>query len=159
MTLNRLDTLLTLALQNNITTNEMIELRDMISEWINYDLADLDPDLPRDKIDACMNARTGREIDSIMSNNLISSVDIVEILEKYIVIEKREDDYFGICPFHPSKGFPFMIDRDLQTYDCAGCAATGNVVDFLMRYLGANYHAALIILEKYINSEEEDNAR
>ena len=33
-------------------------------------------------------------------NNIRSSVDIVEVISRYIPLTQKGKNYFGICPFH-----------------------------------------------------------
>lgn len=67
-------------------------------------------------------------------NDIRSSVDIVDIVSKYIPLTQRGKNYFGVCPFHDDHSPSMSISQEKQIYTCFSCGATGNVFKFLMDY-------------------------
>ncbi len=59
-------------------------------------------------------------------------IDVVDIIEEYVVLRKRGKDYLGLCPFHEEKTPSFTVSPSKQFYYCFGCGAGGNAIKFLM---------------------------
>jgi DNA primase len=62
------------------------------------------------------------------------SVDIVELISRYINLKKQGKNFKALCPFHTEKTPSFTVNADKQIFYCFGCRAGGNVFNFLMRY-------------------------
>jgi len=67
-------------------------------------------------------------------DELVSRVDIVEIIDAYVKLRKAGKDYQACCPFHQEKTPSFTVSREKQFYYCFGCQASGNVISFLMEH-------------------------
>ncbi|KKT73425.1 MAG: primase protein [Microgenomates group bacterium GW2011_GWA2_44_7] len=77
-----------------------------------------------------------------------SKTDIVAIISEYVPIKKAGRNYKGLCPFHGEKTPSFMVSPELQIYKCFGCAASGDVFDFLMKIEGMEFGETLRSLAK-----------
>ena len=92
-------------------------------------------------------------------NDIRSSVDIVDIISKYIPLTQRGKNYFGVCPFHDDHSPSMSVSKDKQIYTCFSCGATGNVFKFLMDYENISFIEAIKIvsdiggIEVTINSD------
>ncbi len=62
------------------------------------------------------------------------SVDIVDLISRYISLKKRGRNFIAHCPFHTEKTPSFTVSSEKQIFYCFGCGAGGNVFNFLMRY-------------------------
>ena len=85
-----------------------------------------------------------------MDNNLINevrkSVDIVDIISKYVALVPKGKNFFGVCPFHDDHSPSMSVSRDKQIYKCFSCGATGNVFNFIQDYENVSFKEALKIL-------------
>ena len=79
-------------------------------------------------------------------NNIRSSVDIVEIISKYIPLTQKGKNYFGICPFHDDHSPSMSVSKEKQIYTCFSCGATGNVFTFVSEYEHINFYEAVKLL-------------
>ena len=67
-------------------------------------------------------------------SNIRSSVDIVDIISKYIPLTQKGKNYFGVCPFHDDHSPSMSVSKEKQIYTCFTCGATGNVFKFIQIY-------------------------
>jgi DNA primase len=65
------------------------------------------------------------EFRMIFTDEIIDEVrnanDIVQVVGEYVKLEKRGQNYFGICPFHKEKTGSFHVYEDTGHYICFGC--------------------------------------
>ena len=68
-----------------------------------------------------------------------SSLDIVDVISKYVVLKKTGRNYQGLCPFHNEKTPSFVVTPDKQIFKCFGCGEGGDVISFLMKINNQNF--------------------
>lgn len=78
------------------------------------------------------------------------SGDIVDVIKKYIPLEKRGKNYFGICPFHKDTSPSLSVSPEKQIYKCFSCGASGNVITFVKDYEQVKNNEKL---EKFFGSD------
>jgi len=89
----------------------------------------------------------GRIPDNIL-DDILSRVDIVEIVSGYIPLKRAGRNFKALCPFHQEKTASFMVSPDRQIYHCFGCGQSGNAFRFLMQYERLEFPEAVEILAK-----------
>ncbi len=62
-----------------------------------------------------------------------NSLDIVEVISRYVVLKKTGRNFQGLCPFHHEKTPSFVVTPDKQIFKCFGCGEGGDVLAFLMK--------------------------
>ena len=67
-------------------------------------------------------------------DNLLSRVDLVEIIGSRVPLKKQGKDYSARCPFHDERSPSFTVSPSKQFYYCFGCGAKGTAISFLMNY-------------------------
>ena len=67
-------------------------------------------------------------------DDLITRVDIVELIDERVPLKKAGKDYKANCPFHEEKTPSFTVSSDKQFYHCFGCGVHGTAIGFLMEY-------------------------
>ena len=67
-------------------------------------------------------------------DDLLSRVDIVEVIDEYVPLTRAGRDYKACCPFHSEKTPSFTVSRAKQFYHCFGCQANGTAISFLMEH-------------------------
>ena len=65
---------------------------------------------------------------------LLSRVDIVEVIDRYVPLKKAGANYVACCPFHSEKTPSFTVSPTKQFYHCFGCGAHGTAIGFLMEH-------------------------
>ncbi|BAO00271.1 DnaG protein [Candidatus Pantoea carbekii] len=79
------------------------------------------------------------KIPRLFINDLLARTNIVDIINSRIKLKKQGKYYRTCCPFHYEKNPSFTVSLEKQFYYCFGCAAKGNVIDFLMNYDHLNF--------------------
>jgi len=79
---------------------------------------------------------------------ILSRIDIVELISSYIPLKRAGRNFKALCPFHQEKTPSFMVSPQKQIYHCFGCQSGGNAFNFLMRYEHIEFKEAVEILAK-----------
>ncbi len=67
-------------------------------------------------------------------DDLISRVDIVDVIDRRVPLKKTGNNHSACCPFHSEKTPSFTISQQKQFFHCFGCGAHGSAISFLMDY-------------------------
>ena len=87
---------------------------------------------------------------------ILSRIDIIEIVGGFVKLKKRGANYLGLCPFHNEKTPSFTVSPTKEIYKCFGCGRSGNSVSFLMEHEKYSYVEALRWLANKYNVEIEE---
>ena len=90
---------------------------------------------------------SGRIPENLLED-ILSRVDIVEIISGYIPLKKAGRNFKANCPFHHEKTPSFTVSPERQIYHCFGCGESGNAFRFLMRHERMEFPEAVEILAK-----------
>ncbi len=74
---------------------------------------------------------------------LLSRVDIVDVIDRYVPLKKAGANYSACCPFHTEKTPSFTVSPSKQFYHCFGCGAHGTAIGFLIEYGGRTFPDAV----------------
>jgi DNA primase len=74
---------------------------------------------------------------------LISRVDIVEVVGRHVELKRGGANFMGLCPFHGEKSPSFSVSGSKQFYYCFGCGASGDAIRFLTEHLGLSFVEAV----------------
>ena len=77
-----------------------------------------------------------------------NSVDIVDVIGRYVQLKKAGKHFTGLCPFHNEQTPSFSVNAEKQYYHCFGCGRSGNVFQFLMDYQHINFVEAVAAVAK-----------
>ena len=75
--------------------------------------------------------------------NLLSQINIVDVIGSCVPLKRAGSNYKGVCPFHNEKTPSFVVSEQKQIFTCFGCGATGNVIKFVMMYYNMNFLEAV----------------
>ncbi len=76
-------------------------------------------------------------------DNLLSRVDVVDIVNQRVPLRRAGSEYKACCPFHDEKTPSFTVSPNKQFYHCFGCGAHGTALGFLMEYDRLNFPEAV----------------
>lgn len=86
---------------------------------------------------------TDKKIDTAA---LLASVNIVDVINRYVPLKKNGVEYEACCPFHTEKSPSFKVSSAKQIYHCFGCGANGDAIGFLVAHLGMSFLEAAAAL-------------
>jgi DNA primase len=75
----------------------------------------------------------GRIPDSFI-DELLTRVDIVDVIERRVPMKKAGKEWTACCPFHNERSPSFYVSPQKQFYHCFGCGVHGSAIKFLMEY-------------------------
>ena len=87
---------------------------------------------------------------------ILSRIDIIDIVGSFVKLKKRGTNYLGLCPFHNEKSPSFTVSPSKEIYKCFGCGRSGNSISFLMEHEKYSYVEALRWLANKYNIEIEE---
>ncbi len=82
--------------------------------------------------------------------DLLSRVDIVEVVGRYVQLKKGGANLMGLCPFHGEKSPSFSVSPSKQFYHCFGCGVSGDAIKFLTEHTGASFIEAVKDLSQQV---------
>ena len=74
---------------------------------------------------------------------LLSRIDIVDVVDRYVPLKKAGANYQACCPFHSEKTPSFTVSPTKQFYHCFGCGAHGTAIGFLIEHGGKSFPDAV----------------
>lgn len=77
-----------------------------------------------------------------------ASVDIVELVGRFVRLKPAGANWKGLCPFHTEKTPSFMVNPKKGIFHCFGCGVGGDVFGFLMRQDRLSFPEAVRALAK-----------
>jgi len=98
--------------------------------------------------------------------DLLSRVDVVEVVGRHVELKKAGINHKGLCPFHGEKSPSFIVSPSRQTYHCFGCGVHGDAIRFLTEHHGMGFMDAVRDLAQQVGltvperqDSPEDRAR
>ena len=67
-------------------------------------------------------------------DDLLTRIDIVDVIDGFVPLRKAGKNHQALCPFHDEKTPSFTVSQDKQFYHCFGCGVNGTAITFLMEY-------------------------
>lgn len=80
---------------------------------------------------------------NIAVDEIKQKIDIVTVIGRHVNLKRSGRNMKGLCPFHKEKTPSFFVSPDRQSFHCFGCGAGGDVISFLMDYLGLSFRDTL----------------
>ena len=65
-------------------------------------------------------------------SQVLSSIDIVELIGRSVTLKRQGKGYVGLCPFHQEKSPSFQVSPAKQFFYCFGCKKAGDAINFVM---------------------------
>ncbi len=94
-----------------------------------------------------------KNLDRSFIDDLLSRIDIVEVISQSVELKKHGSGHKGLCPFHAENTPSFNVSSSKQFYHCFGCGASGDAITFLREYEGLTFMEAIEKLAAMANIE------
>ncbi len=88
---------------------------------------------------------------------LLSRIDVVEVVGRYVPLRKAGANFMGLCPFHGEKSPSFSVSPSKQFFHCFGCGKSGNAIGFLMEHAGMGFVDAVEDLARQVGLSVPDD--
>lgn len=79
--------------------------------------------------------------------------EIVDVISRYIQVQKKGRNFWACCPFHHEKTPSFSINAEEGFFHCFGCKESGDVITFVQKYESCTFYEACEILAKSVGME------
>lgn len=89
---------------------------------------------------------------------ILSRIDIIDVINGFVRLKKRGVNYIGNCPFHNEKSPSFTVSPTKEIYKCFGCGKSGNTIGFIMEHEKLTYVETLRWLAQRYGVELEETA-
>ena len=87
---------------------------------------------------------------------ILSRIDIIDVVGAFVKLKRRGSNFLGLCPFHNEKTPSFTVSPSKELYKCFGCGRSGNTVSFVMEHEKYSYPEALRWLANKYGIEIEE---
>jgi len=102
-----------------------------------------DPAITAKRTGRAIGENTRVSIPQSFIQELLSRVDVVDVVGRYVQLKKGGANFMGLCPFHGEKSPSFSVSPSKQFYHCFGCGKNGNAIGFLMEHAGMGFVEAV----------------
>lgn len=87
-------------------------------------------------------------VDEATINAIRRKHPIREVVERYVSLTKKGEDYWGLCPFHSDNNASMSVSVKLDMFQCFACHKAGNVFNFIAGMENISYGDAIRLLAK-----------
>jgi DNA primase len=88
---------------------------------------------------------------SNIAEEIKDRADIVDHIGRVVKLRKRGALWEGLCPFHGEKTPSFKVYEDSRHFHCFGCGASGDVINFYMKYYNLDFMETAMRLAEELN--------
>lgn len=88
-------------------------------------------------------SNSNNNYDNSLSQKVIDGSDIVSIISEYITLEKKGNDYKGLCPFHNDGNPSLSVSPSRKVFKCFSCNTAGNVITFVQKIENISFFDAM----------------
>lgn len=95
-------------------------------------------------------------IDQQTVDKILDTAQIVDVVQEFVTLRRRGQNYVGLCPFHSDKSPSFYVNPNKNVCKCFACGEGGSPLTFLMKKEQMTFHEAIKWLGNKYHIEVED---
>lgn len=95
-------------------------------------------------------------IEQTTIDKIVDTAQIVDVVQEFVTLRRRGQNYVGLCPFHSDKSPSFYVNPSKNLCKCFSCGEGGNPVTFLMKKEQMTFYEAIKWLGDKYHIEVED---
>ncbi|AKP66605.1 DNA primase [Companilactobacillus ginsenosidimutans] len=84
-------------------------------------------------------------------DEVTSKTNIVDVVSRYVQLNKKGKNLFGLCPFHEERTPSFSVQENKQIFHCFSCGRGGNVFKFIMEIQDKSFPEAVVEVAQMSN--------
>jgi len=89
-------------------------------------------------------------ISELKIQEIQNKAEIVSVISKYTNLQKKGQDYIGLCLFHQDSNPSMSVSPAKKIFKCFSCGVGGNAFEFLMKYRNLSFlEAAVELAEEF----------
>ncbi|MDR3285321.1 MAG: hypothetical protein LBS83_01410, partial [Holosporales bacterium] len=77
-----------------------------------------------------------------------AKIILSELIGKDVHLQKKGEDFWGLCPFHNEKSASFTVSDQKGFYHCFGCGVHGDAISYIMSRQNVDFKESLKILSE-----------
>jgi len=81
---------------------------------------------------------------------ILQSIDIVEVIGSYVALKRRGKEMIGLCPFHEDRRPSLNVSPVKQIFKCFACGAGGDVIKFIMLRERMSFPEVVVLLAERV---------
>lgn len=86
-------------------------------------------------------------------DELLAKTDIVQVISRYVPLQRKGNTHWCCCPFHHEKDPSFSISEAKQFFYCYGCKQGGNAITFVQKIESVDFMDAVRMLAEQARME------
>jgi DNA primase len=94
------------------------------------------------------------KVDFNVIKQIQDKADIVAVISTFIKLNRKGNNYMGICPFHADRNPSLVVSPKKRIFKCFVCGTKGNVFGFVQQYKKVPFIEAVKIVAKLINFDD-----
>lgn len=98
-------------------------------------------------------------IDERFLDELMNRLDMVDVVSRYVKLDKRGGRWWGCCPFHNEKTPSFTVDPEKKLFYCFGCKEGGGLITFIEKNEKLEFPDAVAYLARMAGMEVPTDER
>lgn len=73
------------------------------------------------------------------ADRIKAGLDIVDVIQRHVILKKSGRNYMGKCPFHNDKNPSMNVSREKGIFKCFSCGVGGDTLTFIMKIENKTY--------------------
>ncbi|MBR0143583.1 MAG: DNA primase [Clostridia bacterium] len=98
-------------------------------------------------------------IDERFLDELTNRLDMIDVVSRYVHLDKKSGRWWGCCPFHNEKTPSFTVDPDKKVFYCFGCREGGGLIAFVEKVEKLEFPDAVSLLARMAGMEVPTDER